>query len=65
MVIISLHYKNNPDDTNSIDNAFANTLYKDKEGNIWIGKKRGFDLNLIITLEIFTHFKPHPKEQRN
>ena len=55
-------YKNNPDDTTSIDNAFANTLYKDNGGNIWIGNKRGFDL-IDCTTEIFTHFKPHPKER--
>jgi signal transduction histidine kinase/ligand-binding sensor domain-containing protein/DNA-binding response OmpR family regulator len=54
-------YKNNPDDTNSIDNAFANTLYKDNKGNIWIGNKRGFDL-IDNSAETFTHFKPHPRE---
>lgn len=54
-------YKNDPDDKNSIDNAFANTLYKDTEGNIWIGNKRGFDL-IDYNKEDFTHFKPHPKE---
>jgi signal transduction histidine kinase/ligand-binding sensor domain-containing protein/DNA-binding response OmpR family regulator len=56
-----LSYKNNPDDIKSIDNAFANTLYKDSEGNIWVGNKRGFDL-IDYNTEIFTHFKPHPKE---
>src|SRR5574339_565162 len=34
---------NNPDDTNSIDNAFVNTLYEDREGNIWIGNRHGLD----------------------
>ena len=52
--------KNSPDDINSISNAFANTLYNDNEGNIWIGNKRGFDL-IDCTTEIFTHFKPHPE----
>lgn len=54
-------YKNDPDDTSSIDNAFANTLYQDKEGNIWIGNKRGFDL-IDSNTKTFTHFKPHPGE---
>ncbi|GIK22429.1 MAG: hybrid sensor histidine kinase/response regulator [Ignavibacteriota bacterium] len=55
-------FKNNPDDINSIDNAFALTLCKDSEGKIWIGNKRGFDL-IDFNTEIFTHFKPHPTEQ--
>lgn len=54
-------YKNDPDDINSIDNAFTNILYQDKEGNIWIGNKHGFD-NYNITTGIFTHFKLYPKE---
>lgn len=54
-------YKNNPDDTNSIDNAFANILYQDKDGYIWIGNKHGFD-KFNSSTGIFTHFKTYPAE---
>lgn len=55
-------YVNNPDDTNSIDNAFVNTLYEDKEGNIWIGTWHGLEFFDKVS-GIFKHFKPHPSNE--
>lgn len=52
-------FKNSPLDTNSIDNAFVNTLCEDKEGNIWIGTWHRLD-KFNYTTGIFTHYKPNP-----
>lgn len=57
-------YKNDPDDTNSVDKAFVNTLYKDSEENIWIGTWwQGLD-KFNYTTGIFTHYKLRPHDQK-
>ena len=55
-------YKNDPDNINSINNAFINTLYEDNKGNIWIGTWHGLD-KFNYSTGIFTHYKPHPLDQ--
>lgn len=56
-------YNNNPDDTNSINKAFVNTLYKDSEENIWIGAWWQELDKFNYTTNIFTHYKLRPHDQ--
>ncbi len=51
-------YKQEPDNPNSINNQFVNTIYEDKEGNIWIGTRRGIE-KFDKTTGVFKHYKPN------
>lgn len=58
------NYKNDPDDTNSIDNAIVNTLYEDSEGYIWLGTRNGLDKFNYKTGN-FAHYQPNPDEPKS
>ncbi|QQS37215.1 MAG: response regulator [Ignavibacteriales bacterium] len=58
------NYKNDPDDTNSIDNAIVNTLYEDSEGYIWLGTRNGLDKFNYKTGN-FAHYQPTPDEPKS
>jgi signal transduction histidine kinase/ligand-binding sensor domain-containing protein/DNA-binding response OmpR family regulator len=52
-------YKQEPDNPNSIKNQFVNTLYEDKEDNIWIGTEFGLE-KFNKTTGNFSHYMPYP-----
>ncbi|MBK9097148.1 MAG: response regulator [bacterium] len=58
------NYKNDPDDTNSIDNAIVNTLYEDSEGYIWLGTRNGLD-KFNYKTGSFAHYQPNPDEPKS
>lgn len=57
-------YKHDPDNPNSIDNAFVETLYEDREGIIWVGTWLGLE-KFDRTTGNFTHYKPDGINPRN
>ncbi len=52
-------YKHEPNNPNSIDNAFVEKLYEDRDGNIWVGTFNGLE-KFDKRNGSFTHYKPHP-----
>ena len=50
-------HKHDPDNPNSIDNAFVETLYEDKEGYIWVGTWLGLE-KFDKETGYFIHYKP-------
>ncbi len=51
-------YKHEPNNPNSIDNAFVEKIYEDRDGNIWVGTFSGLE-KFDKRNGSFTHYKPH------
>lgn len=39
----SIHFRNNPEDSNSLSNNFVNVIFEDSEGTIWLGTNNGLN----------------------
>ena len=58
------HYLHEPDDPASLSADRVWTVYKDRDGTLWIGTNGGLD-RLDATRDTFTHYRHDPADERS
>jgi len=55
-----IHYRNDPNNPNSLSNDFVRAIYEDRSGTFWIGTEGGGLNNFDRASETFTHYRADP-----